>query len=389
MSEKLFEAGFQYQNIKSFFNTAGQSTSIKPGTNDTQQIGGSTTGDDTTAAAKVQLPGAEEWDKWEALLAQRQEANRSAKKKKTELEIENAFFEDFFSVCWGNDATLTKCLIGLGAPLKKAIKTLGFSPILGKDGNPLLAFLLQDFAKNLLKDRKLDALTFKAVYNAVAKRLIADSEFFKQNNYNILYCKDLYNKPAAEMEKYIELQSEILVPDAASQGEKAQNNNKLIFINTDGIDEYNPVRRAVMLNDPNKIEDEDLRKTVEAAIASIYVAPMETATLNSYEIAKAIKNKGRIEARIPETAISSKKQDELVRKLTGDIASIYAVLTALHYHADSKNAIEALKNDAFKGLDGSQIATAIQQAKTIIPAGIRISTKDADALVGKLLASLS
>ena len=91
-----------------------------------------------------------------------------------------------------NDLTFAKKLLALGEPFEKACKVLGYNITNENGGNPLLAFVIKQ--KHLVDSGAINANTFKALYNAVAKHLVADSEFFKPNDYNIIYCKNLYKK---------------------------------------------------------------------------------------------------------------------------------------------------------------------------------------------------
>ena len=121
--------------------------------------------------------------------------------------------------------------------------------------------------QELIKPGLLNINTFKAIYNAVAKNLVADSEFFAESksNYNIIYCKDLYSKPAVEMEEYLKLQSEILSPDARSYTARDVIKNKKIFLYIDTIDELNIKKRAEDIKNYNK----DLPQILNAKLNSL------------------------------------------------------------------------------------------------------------------------
>ena len=134
------------------------------------------------------------------------------------------------------DPALVKKLLDLGEPFKTACKKLGYKVKQENGSNPILAFVLQSYVQErLITPGLLNRNTFKAIYNAVAKNLVADSEFFSTNNYNIIYCQDLYRKTASEMESYLKEQSQILTTSASSYSSKVQTANKKAFIHISGL----------------------------------------------------------------------------------------------------------------------------------------------------------
>lgn len=316
MSQKLFESDFQTVDLRTLFNNTNEATT------DTK---GAMTGD--------------------------------------------ADLSDWLNANW--EADVAKQLLALGEPLRKAIKVLGFDPTV----NPILGFIKKDFTKKLLKDKKLNTLTFKAIYNAVAKKYVADSEFIRDmlpQEYNIIYCEDLYNKSAAEMEEYLKLQSTNLkVSDSTYDADK-QSRNKKIFLsmsvlNADNKEELDIVKRAVIINKPET-------KAVDTTIG---------ATLNSLKLAKEIAGKTKID----KVELAKDTQDKIVNQVKGDIAKIFAVLMSLSLSTGNEEARKALSNGMFSGLQAGKIAEATKWLATnnVLVKG-QIQDSDADSLVKKLLA---
>ena len=144
-----------------------------------------------------------------------------SRKSKGEAELE--FFSAFFGCYWSKNVT-TKLL--QNHLLQSDLKALGFDPLV----NPILAFFLNPFTKELLENGLLDKIKYKAIHNAVAKHLMPESEYIKENNYNILYCLDLYNKTAADIETYLTYQKNILVPSMKKYSDKTKARNIQIFL---------------------------------------------------------------------------------------------------------------------------------------------------------------
>ena len=90
--------------------------------------------------------------------------------------------------------------------------------------------------KKLLLTKKLNANSYMALHNAAVKKYLSLVEFRKFNDYNILYCLDLYNKLPADIYKYLELQKVILNPKKTSYSTEIQTLNKRIFIKLKSTD---------------------------------------------------------------------------------------------------------------------------------------------------------
>lgn len=166
------------------------------------QAAGSTADSQASGLTLEKLP-VEKMEEYAKILTDHVKKANGIRKSKGEAELE--FFNAFFNCYWSRKVT-TKLLHN--HLLQSDIKALGFDPLL----NPILAFFLNPFTKELLESGLLDEIKYKAIHNSVANHLMAESEYFKENNYNILYCLDLYNKTAADIETYLTYQKSILKP---------------------------------------------------------------------------------------------------------------------------------------------------------------------------------
>jgi hypothetical protein len=393
MSERLLEADFVFTNLRTLFQKAAEPEAAAEEATSAEDTATEeeTTADETTETATEEteetseetpketteatatelevLPGKGEWDKWKELLAERIKANNalSATEKKTQYEVESNFFRDFFVENWSKE--IGEKLILIGDPLIKAIKVLGFNPA----KNPILGFIRQKrVVSTLITTKKLNVETFKAIYNAVANNLIAHSELInekpKNEEYNIIYCLDLYNKPVKEMLEYIKLQSQILKVSATQYTEADQLKNKRAFLYVDAIKEQEENKRATEIN---KLSNDQL-----PIVAS--------AKLNTLALARVIDGK----VHTPTTSLGGKEQDKLVVQLV-TLADKHAALLALVLTTQNVAAKNALNDTAFAGLssdDKLKAAIALSE-KGIMPKG-QLNKTDADTLVAKIMASL-
>ena len=176
-----------------------------------------------------QKPDLSQISDWAKELKDRIEENQALDDdlRQSNYEIEAQFFKDYFNnnrSTW--DADCAERLISFGEPLKKAIKILGFN----RNINPILGFITNAYVVDkLIKTQLLNVNTFKAIYNAVSKKLVAHTEFMTLNDSNIIYCQDLYKRPASEIEKYLSIQSEILKPSASEYTVEDIEKNKKVF----------------------------------------------------------------------------------------------------------------------------------------------------------------
>ena len=162
---------------------------------------------------------------WEEELENRKKENdqKDSSHKKTDGELLEKFWTDYFTSNWKPNVAAKLKEIEL---LQKDILDLGFDPLI----NPLLAFFLRNYVQQLVLEDLVNAETFKALHNAVANRYIADSEFVKENAYNILYCRDLYEQPARDILEYLRIQKSILSPSAPAYNKETRNTNIKIFL---------------------------------------------------------------------------------------------------------------------------------------------------------------
>jgi hypothetical protein len=221
--------------------------------------------------------------------------------------------------------------------------------------------------EKLLNTGLLNISTFKAIYNAVAKKLAADSEFITERAYNIIYCPDLYRKSAKEMAEYLTLQSKILSPSAGAYDGKIQLENRRIFLHIDGIDEKDYAKNAKM----TKLDDNSLPKVFDAK-------------LNSIEIARSLSGKSEGVGTITK---SDKELTEIVSKLT-TTADKLAALLALSTSTSSKQAQQALSAPEVKDVTGEAVTQAFLKLSkdNVFPKG-QLDIKTADSLVSLIMAT--
>lgn len=343
----LLESDFLTVDLGSIFNKQVDSTAENNKTNGAVQ--------NNTAAQQQNLHKITDWNKE---LKKRLAANRSlsAEVREDDYNIEAQFFKDYFTTNW--DSKCANELIRMGEPLKQVLKILGFDSA----KNPILAFISDEFVKDdLIKTGLLNSSTFKAIYNAVAKKLVADSEFDFANDYNIIYCKDLYKKPAAEMIKYLELQSEVLEASGTDYSEDDIKQNKQVFIYDSSIEEKDPVKRA--------------------KITPKVAETVKTGILNSIELARQI-----YKGTDPVIELDSKTKAALTDKLKTP-AQILAAIQFLSITTTSKAAKAALSNEKFGKVQAVELAKATAEVIDIMPKN-KIQADNADTLVTDLLNKL-
>ena len=309
------------------------------------------------------LPDKGDWSAWGNLLKDR----LSSKGDLTEYDVESKFFKEFFSVNWGADLGIKLDMIG--TPLKKAIRILGFDPKI----NPILGFIVKRFVIGLVNEDKLNADTFKAIYNAVAKKLVSNSEFIRpirgDSEYNIIYCAALYNKTSSEIEKYLELQSKIL----NTYSEDEQTKNKKVFLKTSQVSELDLEKRAEIIK----------KKPIEELADIISVTG---ATLNSIKLAELINDKEKV----AKVHLDNAEQDKIVGQVKNDPAKVFAALLSLSTSTGNKDAGKALSDNAFSNLTAQQVASATLwlTVNNVLAKG-QLQDSDAASLVNKLMASIA
>ena len=234
-----------------------------------------------------------------------------------------------------------KKIVGFGDPLKKAIS------VLGTEKNPILAFLVQEYTQNnLIKTGLLTAETFKAIFNAVASKLVSNEELAKDNDYNIIYCPDWYKKNLTEMITYLKIQKAI-------KGFLSDNR---------------PKNKKVFFGD----EKADARS---AKLIDIKVAK-ETAGVDSDDTVETEE-----QAEKAQNSLSS-----FINKLTTP-AEYFSVLSYLGMKSDVKEISTALAHEKFKSLTGEAIAKANQTVFKKLK-NIKISEDTAKIVVSLIVSKL-
>ncbi len=361
MSQKLYESDFLDVQLP-VFNANNSATNTEASNTDPDN--NQETSTQSTESANTEMPQDKNWAAWGDELKKRLANNEDLPKKLPEAEVENAFFEDFFDANW-DDVTATN-LLKIGHPLRKIIKVLGF-----KDTNPILGFISQPYViDKLIKTNLLNINTFKAIYNAIANKLVADAEFFKQNSYNIIYCTQLYSKSAKEIDEYLKLQKTILNKAAPSADD--QKRNKKIFLYTKAVAEQDITLRATEINKLSELPTD--------------IADVTTSKLNSYDLAEKISSNSPNQT-IP---ISNKEITTLLDSIKNDPAKMFATLLSLSLSTKSKKAAKALSNALFGDVKPAKLVSATQwlAANNIITKG-ELSAEDADTIVEKIEALLA
>lgn len=278
---------------------------------------------------------------WGNELKKRLAANNSLSKEARvdDYEIESKFFTEYFNNAFSEwDAACAKQLLSMGEPLKKVLKVLGFD----RKVNPILGFLLTPFGISLIKEKLLNINTFKALYNAVAKKLVAHTEFFKENDYNILYCRDLWQKSPTEIIMYLKKQNMVLPASTSSYSAASLDENRELFFTANG-----------KLNELKFIEER-----TGTAVAS------EEATM-----------------------ISSKKQQAIVDSISNEPAEVLAAIQFIYTNSDSSMAEAALTNRKLAEVPVAKLVLASKKIAHIMPKN-KLAKPDADELVQLLLGKL-
>jgi len=279
----------------------------------------------------------------------------------------------------GFNDDIIKKLISFGEPFKKVCTALGFKLNNATGGNPILAFVNQTYVQEkLLKTDLLNSRTFKVIYNAVAKKLVADSEFFTERTYNIIYCQDLYSKSVQEMEEYLILQRSILSPTAQSYDGQTQLKNRQVFLSIDNIKNSNGEKEL----DPNTY----VKKVKAITLDDKALPTVFNAKLNSIAVAKAISGSKQEE---PKAITKSNKELIAILKKLTTIEDKLAVIMSLSASTNSKKAQQALVAPELGGVSGDLVTKAFLRLSKdgILPKG-QLSTETADTLVGLIMATL-
>jgi hypothetical protein len=214
----------------------------------------------------------------------------------------------------------------------------------------------------------INADSFKAIYKAI--KIIADSEFLKSNSYNILYCPDLYKRPAAKIYEYLKLQADILAakPESGKYTQDSLAKNKKVFIELPGTTE--------------KRFSDKVKQIKQADVKSIDV---RTQMLNPIELATDLA--ASLGVRRPQTKVASITAGgikELVKNLSAP-ADTFATLQLLSLTTKSPKAKKALQNKAVSGdININNLSDATLRVAKLLPKE-PLSAADADSLVDLLL----
>ena len=305
---------------------------------------------------------------WEGELSRRLENNKKLDPgaRESDYEVEIKFFDDYFAANWKPECA--KQLATLGDPIRKAIKVLGFD----SNVNPILAFISDPFVQTaLIKTKLLNIETFKAIYNAVAKKLVAHSQFLKANTYNIIYCPDLYKKSATEIIEYLSLQDDILPANASKYTKADLDKNKKVFLDLPEATEKVFSKRIAQI------------EALDASKSSV-----QTLKLNSIELATELENKlGDADATPRKTQrLNTESQEQLIQKLDTPEKKVAAILF-LSMTTQSRKAKDALLTKKLASIPSDKLIKASTQITRQMPK-IALATKDADSLVELILDTL-
>lgn len=313
------------------------------GASDTAEADTDSTSDSNTEEkvkkASTKIDTIKEWDK--------ELENRIANKRKDkpEAEVRLQFWKDFFAAFWDPKVADKISQITL---IEKDIEKLGFDPLI----NPLLAFLLQPCVHEMLLADLINSQTYKAIHNAVARRYMADSEFVKQNNYNIIYCKDLYKgKTAKDIEEYLAQQKKILSPSAPAYNSKTLAKNVKIFLKNG----YTSVLdNGATLNDLDDIED--LLGSTESADGSFSNNENSGSSKGTSDGGATGKSK-----------VDREDLKDIVRKLTDD-AHVIAALQFVAVNTNNKEANKILTTGGKKvnGISAKDLLIASAEVASIL-----------------------
>ena len=291
-----------------------------------------------------------------------------AESRVDEAELNQKFFTEYFNANW--DTTAAQQLLNIGEILVTVFKVLGFK----KETNPILAFISDDYViNNLIKTKLLNAVTFKAIYNSVANKWIADKEYFAANDYNIIYCADFYKKSVSEMVEYLKNQNKYLAPGKSPYEKGMQESNKKVFFNITDISENDLEKR---------------KKAIKSFTGNLPSAMDDATTLNSLELVKKVvgiaetADKSGDNAHMSEADMSAK-----VAKLT-TIQAKYAALVFLGVAYNSKDAQKALRNSRFAGITNSEVAAASAEIQELFNKS-RYPAAEIKELVAKIVESIS
>lgn len=358
MSRQLLEADFLTLDIQSLFGN--KQAEGKPAAKDNGDTKDGSTKAGGNKAPSVKGASVSNKTNWDKELKRRLDDNKALdpESRESEFDIESRFWDDYFAAN-NYDPEVAEWLKTIDL-LKKDFKTLGFN----NKENPLVSFFKNKWVQtHLIKTKLINSNTYKAIHNALAKRYIADSEFLKSNNYNIIYCKDWYDKPLPDMVTYLAHQQKSLPPSGVSHyDEDRQNRNISIFLM--------PGTKSV------KLASAKLKKLseVEKLIAKIVDTSASGATSDS-NATSAVDDK--------EVLVSSKELLKAIRGLTA--AQCQAGLQYISILTNTEDARKALRASLqLNQPNAEEFVVASEQIAKIFKSGT-ITANNAAEIVEALL----
>lgn len=353
----LQENNYLYVDLQALITRATQQeTAQKTGEAETPDAASPEASEDTKGLPTEQEDVATH-KAWGDMLLSRLAKNRELGKtaKAPEEEIIQNFFKEYFNNVWGGAAA--EQLIKIGALLRDDIQKLGWD----KNTNPILAFIAQKYvSENLLATKQLNGETYKAIHNAIAKKLVAHSEFRWQRNYNIIYCKSFYNRPPADMVAYLEIQKDILKPSASKYDIETQKKNRFTFLKL-----KNNAGRTVEERAAYQVKfGQDLKTLPTTIDPASKLIDLETATKISGVAPEEKKQKAAEKAAVSNDAII-----KLVGQIKDKLAHQVAILQQIAFTADDDTIkiIDAfLADQRFAGISAEDVFEASKSTRSAI-----------------------
>ena len=352
MRTYLTESDFVTVNIKSIFSKQASSETVSPNerpvTNTTTIVG------ENSSTAKVD---------WSKELKARLDANAKLDPgaKEPEFDIENGFWLDFFTALVGEDLAV---LLNNIEQLKKDIKILGFK----KQTNPLLAFLKIKYVQTeLIQTKLINSNTYKAIHNAVANHYMTDSELLKANDYNIIYCRDLYTKQVADIQKYLKIQETILPTNITNYDVTRLEKNKKVFLQTGQktvrakmakLNSLNEIYKLLNIKDPNA-KNGNVKETTTEPLENGAKSPFNVKT----DLAAFTASKARAFATLQYLGMTFKNPEALnalgtneFKRVTGEelISASKEVTKKLDNYKITKDSITNIVTEIIKVIKASQ-----------------------------------
>lgn len=293
---------------------------------------------------------------WGDLLTSRLADNRV---RGDEALVVDKFFAEYFKTVWGGGAA--DQLIKIGPILTKDIRHYGWN--ISK--NPVLAFIAQQYVStNLLETKLLNGNTFKAIHNALAKKLVAHTEFLSKRNYNLIYCKSFYKMLPADMIKLLQLQAKILVPTSSKVTIQDQKINRMVFLLLKGNKGSTASERA----DYQYKRGQDLKALPhtlqpDAKLLDIEAANLVANKLNKIDLAAGDENDDTDSS---STLASNKVIRDLAKQLDKKYEKQYALMQYLSFNANNSSVkkIQAfLSQERFKQISAAKVLEASQAVR--------------------------